>query len=192
MTLFVNPWQVEDGRADVFAALHWLLDQAHKRKVAWRGKSWPLATFRQKDSLRAEIKRILRQHDDPQENYALIEELRQALGVAHLDIPDYLQSLTVARLRALRDAGVDIQNHYWTHLDPAAHTPARFADEWLRAQDWLAENLGVASQFFASPFGDYFPPPDFLAEHKIVCLLLSHSHPGGTLRPWVVNRIAFS
>ena len=191
VTLFINPWQVADGRADAFAALHWLLDRTRKRKVTWRGKTWWLMTFRQKDDLRAEIKRLLRLHDEPQDNHALIEELQQALGVADLDVPDYLQSLTLAQLRELRDAGVDIQNHYWTHLDPAAHTPARFADEWLRAQDWLTENLGIASQFFASPFGDYFPQPDFLAEHRIVCLLLSHSHPSGPLSPWVVNRVVF-
>ena len=117
--------------------------------------------------------------------------MRKALGVANLDIPDYLQSLTVQQLRELRDAGVDIQNHYWTHLDPAAHTPARFGAEWARAQDRLAEHLRITSRFFASPFGDYFPQPDFLAERKIVCLLLSHSHPGGALGPWVVNRVVF-
>ncbi len=191
VTLFVNPWQVADGRVDPFASLHWLLDQTRKRKVTLRGKTWWLLTYRQKDSLRAEIKRRLRLHDDPQESHRLIEELRGALGVTDLDIPDYLQSLTIPQLRELRDAGVDIQNHYWTHLDPAAHTPARFADEWARAQDWLAENLGIASRFFASPFGDYFPQPDFLAEQKIVCLLLSHSHPSGTLGPRVVNRVVF-
>jgi hypothetical protein len=191
VTLFVNPWQIEDGRAYAFAALHWLLDRTDMRQVTWRGKSWRLATFHQKDRFRAEMKRLLRLHDHPQENHLLIEELRQALGVAELEIPDYLHSLTLEQLGTLRDAGVDIQNHYWTHLDPTAHTPARFASEWLRAQNWLAEKLGVASQFFASPFGDYVPQPDFLAERKITCLLLSHSHPGGWLRPWVVNRVVF-
>ena len=33
VTLFVNPWQVADGRAYAFAALHWLLDETRRRKV---------------------------------------------------------------------------------------------------------------------------------------------------------------
>lgn len=189
VTLFVNPWQIEDGRAYAFAALHWLLDHVPRRVVTWRGRTWQLATFRQKDRLRAEMKRMLRLHGDPRENDALIEELQRTLGVASIDIPDYLQTLTLDQLRELRDSGVDIQNHYWTHLDPAAHTPAKFANEFMRAQTWLAVKLGVESRLFASPFGDYFPQPEFLADQKVVCLLLSHTHPGGVLQPSVVNRI---
>jgi hypothetical protein len=192
VTLFVNPWQIEDGRAYAFCTLNALLDQTPKRKFMWYGKTYNLRKPRDTASLRAAVKHILRGQSDPEQNYLLIDEIRQSLGVEHIDIPDHLRSLTVAELRDLRDAGVDLQNHYWTHLDPAAHTPARFADEWLRGQDWLADKLGISSQFFASPFGEYFPTDDFLAARNVTCLLLDARYPTGPLRSAIVNRQVFA
>jgi hypothetical protein len=189
VTLFVNPWQVEDGRAYAFSLLNALLDGAKARHIGLNGQGFDLGSPGAKQAFRGAVKRVLRGHRLPEQNYEVIERIRIGLAIERIDVPAHLQCLRLDDLRMLRDAGVGIENHYWAHLDPAMHPYDQFTAEWRKAQDWLHESLGITSRFFASPFGEFLPPSEFPLVNDVACLLLHNGYPGGLLRDSIVNRI---
>jgi peptidoglycan/xylan/chitin deacetylase (PgdA/CDA1 family) len=188
VTLFVNPWQVEDGRAYAFSWLSALVDQIDQESFHWNGQAFELASLGGKQAFRAAVKRLMRRQVLPEQNYEVLEQLRAKFAIERVDIPAHLSCLSLEQLRQLQDEGVDIENHYWSHLDPAAHTHAQFVIDWRRAQEWLGDSLGVRSKFFASPFGEFLPPREFLRANDIVCLLLHSGHPAGAFDATTVNR----
>lgn len=188
VTLFINPWQIEDGRPYVYSSLDVVLDATREPAIEWNGRNFDLAGLEGKRRFRAEVKRVLRSQVLPQENYEVLTDIERRLGVANPKMPQHVKCLTLDRLRELHHAGVDIQNHYWSHLDPAAHTVAQFTADWSRAQEWLRDRLGIKSEFFACPFGEFFPSHEFLAENEIVCLTLDAAHRAGLLEERIVNR----
>lgn len=188
VTLFVNPWQVEDGRAYGFSWLNAIMDQANGKTLEWHGRVFELIDGRAKQTFREAVKSAMRAHVRPEQNYALLERIRMSLAIERVDIPAHLRCLPLERLQELKDAGVYIENHYWSHLDPAVHTHAHFVADWRRAQEWLRDRLGISSRFFACPFGEFFPPRDFLLANGIVCLLLHNGYPQGAIDRVTVNR----
>ncbi len=189
VTLFINPWQVQDGRAYAFSWLNALLDQTREKNFSWYGQAFNLTTLKDRQRFRSVVKGSIRKHVLPEENYELIEGIRIRLAIDQVHIPDFLSCLSLKDLHKLRDAGVDIQNHYWSHLDPSAHPPAQFAIEFHKSRKWISDSLGISSKFFASPFGEFFPHRDFLVENNTICLLLHDGYPAGAVDRTTVNRV---
>jgi hypothetical protein len=99
---------------------------------------------------------------DAEASLATVQRIGLALGCADSALPDHLKPVSRAELIQLRDAGVRVENHGWTHLDLAGMTHASFCDHYCRAQQWLRKELGVASVWYASPFGRTEMPREWL------------------------------
>ena len=96
--------------------------------------------------------------------------------------------LAAADVRALRDAGVEVGNHTWSHpcLDRCADgEPERQVE---RAHDRLTELLGAAPRAFAYPNGNHDPRAEavltrlgyaagFLFDHRLAQVSGSGAHP---------------
>jgi len=189
VTLFINPWQIEAGRPYPASRMDALLDQVDVHDYSWDGRDFHLDTVKGKRAFRTRVKEAIRRHTAPEENERLLEELERGLGVSWADLPGHMRCLTFKEVERLRDIGVQVENHYWTHLDPWAHSPTQFAAECGKAKRWLSGSLGISSRFFASPFGEFVPSSEFLQQNETVCLLLHDGLPSGMVAERIINRI---
>ena len=113
-----------------------------------------------------------------------LAELREGAPWVHVAAPQ----LAAADVRALRDAGVEVGNHTWSHpcLDRCADgEPERQVE---RAHDRLTELLGAAPRAFAYPNGNHDPRAEavltrlgyaagFLFDHRLAQVAGSGAHP---------------
>jgi len=189
VTLFVNPWHIEVRQPYWFSRLNALLDRVETRKFSRDGRDFNLTSYDGKSELRTHIKVLMRRHIIPEQNIALIDELEEQLGVEGNEIPHHDHCLSMDDLRDLHGAGVDIQNHSWTHLDPLAGSLTQFTNQFHKARSWLKDRLAVEAGFFASPFGEFLPHPDFLRDNDTVCLLLHNDILPGNVGDRIINRI---
>jgi peptidoglycan/xylan/chitin deacetylase (PgdA/CDA1 family) len=90
-------------------------------------------------------------------------------------------------LVSLRDAGVDVQNHGWSHAHHGSLSPEESAREIREGRAWLARELGVDGSHFAVPFGDTLPSERALGECA-TWLIADPNRPPGVIAPRVVNR----
>jgi peptidoglycan/xylan/chitin deacetylase (PgdA/CDA1 family) len=189
VTLFVNPWQIEARQPYWFSRLNSLLDRVEAPTLVLDGRDFDLTTVDAKSQFRAHVKTLMRQHIVPEQSTALIEKIEAAVGALGDEIPNHNRCLDIEDLRKLHGAGIDIQNHYWSHLDPLAHNLTQFTEEFHKAGSWLKDKLAIDSRCFASPFGEFLPHLDFLRRQETVCLLLHNDLPSGCVEDCIVNRI---
>lgn len=62
---------------------------------------------------------------------------------------------TLAQLKEMRDNGVTIANHTWTHAELPYESEERQREEISRTQAWLKDELGIDNRYFAYPVGLY-------------------------------------
>jgi hypothetical protein len=157
VTIFVNPGQVESGAPYHFLLLNALLDQVRGDSVELEEVRYPVATNRDRQALRRVLKERLRQLPGEEQRRVEVEELARAWDAGRLGVGKPFTTLTRADLSALVDAGVDLQNHGWTHAFHPALPPDESAEEIRRGREWLHREFGVDARWFAAPFGDSLP-----------------------------------
>jgi hypothetical protein len=192
VTLFINPWQIESDRPYPASRMDGLLDRVNIDSFFWEGREFHLNCFEGKHELRMCFKQTIRRHTEPEQTRMLIEDIERTFGVHWNDIPGHMKCLSPSDIQNLRDNGVQIENHYWTHLDPAAHTADRFSEDFFKARHWLSNVLGVDSKYFASPFGEFLPPAELLKKSGTTCLLLHNELSPGVVEDSIVNRITLT
>jgi peptidoglycan/xylan/chitin deacetylase (PgdA/CDA1 family) len=76
---------------------------------------------------------------------ALVEQVSRTLCAQGLKLPDFAMSVSIEELRELRDIGVRIENHGWSHIDIKALDREMLWEHICRASAWLANHLSVVS-----------------------------------------------
>ena len=190
VTLFVNPGQVESGAPYAFLVLNALLDQLTGRVCLFEGTSFAVATHAERQVLRRRIKARLCLLTEEPARLELVMGLASQWGVQAPEVPPHFRTLSLDELVALREAGVAIENHGWSHSDHTSLSPAGSVREIREGRAWLQRNLGVDAAYFASPFGEALPPPGAL-EHCTMWFAASQAMPTGRLSPDVFNRTFF-
>lgn len=187
VSLFVNPGQVVSGEPYWFSLLHELMDRLEGPACEYEGVRYPIATRRDRRALREPIRVRCRGLREEADRIAVIQELAvRWLGDA-VELPPFLSTLGQGDLVALRDAGVDLQNHGWTHVDHEWLTADESRAEIEAGREWLMRELGVDAPCFAVPFGDVMPR-EFPTGACRTWLTLYWDRPAGELQPGVVNR----
>lgn len=187
VTLFINSGQVESGEPYWFVLLRVLLDKLRGRSHEFENRSFPTATFRDRLRLREAIKTRLCAIKEEEERAARVIALARQWQLAPLEVPRHATTLSTRDLRDLVAAGVDLQNHGWSHSHHASLSPEESAREVRRGRDWLRNQLGIDAGNFAVPFGDVLPSPQAAA----LCttwLTLTHQFPPGRVSSQVFNR----
>ena len=174
VTLFVNPGQVESGAPYAFLVLNALLD----------GLS---STYAERQALRRHIKARLCVLTEEQARLELVMDLGSQWGVSVPEVPPHFRTLSREELVTLRDAGVALENHGWSHTDHASLSPAESLREIREGRAWLQRELGVEAAYFASPFGEALPSPE-ASEGCTMWFAASQAMPAGRLSPQVFNR----
>ncbi len=190
VTLFVNPHHATTGAQYFFARLNAALDACTLRTVEWRGQRCRLDGYGEKKEFRARVKKELRALPSEALRETVMDECLACLAcpmAIGARPPRELESLNANDLARLRDRGVEIENHGWTHGELGALDAGAASEEIESARQWLEEFLDVRSRYFAVPFGDTFPP-EGLAGGWRVWFLLTAGHPVGWLPERVYNR----
>ena len=185
VTLFVNPGQVDPPIPYSFNLLSVLMDRLKARSVNLDGKTLKARTPADRDAIRKRIKTRLREIEREAERNALIARLALQWGDVDLRMPHFLQTLTTAELEQLRDSGVDIQNHGWTHRCHSRHSAEESQREIDTGRQWLLDRLGVTADLFAVPFGDVLPPAGVDCRHWLTA---DYRLPRGQIGQTVWNR----
>jgi peptidoglycan/xylan/chitin deacetylase (PgdA/CDA1 family) len=87
-------------------------------------------------------------------------------------------------LGRLREAGVEIGSHAWSHRSLGRASPAEALDEASRSRRVLEQRLGAPVRSFAYPFGtraDFSPETDRLLEQAGYTIAFNSMH--GAIRP---------
>lgn len=187
VTLFVNPGQVESGAPYAFLVLNALLDGLSRRICAFEGTKSRIGTYVERQALRHRIKTRMCALTDEQARLEFVKSLGPQWGVTVPEVPPHFRTLSRDELVALRDAGVALENHGWSHSDHTGLSPAESVREIREGRAWLQRELGVEAAYFASPFGEALPSPEAL-EHCTMWFAASQAMPSGRLSPQVFNR----
>ena len=185
VTLFVNPGQVDPPVPYSFNLLSVLMDRLTARSVNLDGQTLKARTPAERDAVRERVKSRLREIETETERNALIARLALQWGGVDLSMPDFLETLTTSELEQLRDSGVDIQNHGWTHRCHRRHTAEESQREIDSGKQWLLDRLGVTADLFAVPFGDVLPPEGVDCTHWLTA---DYRLPRGQIGQTVWNR----
>jgi hypothetical protein len=163
VSLFVNPSQVSSGEPHYFLLLNVLLDRLDGQRCEFEGTMFETATNAQRQVLRHNIKARFRSMTGERGRMDLVTALATRWRTGSLELPDHFRTLGIHDLIALREAGVDVQNHGWSHVHHPILSPEESVREIREGRAWLRRELGVDAAYFAVPFGDALPAPDAAA-----------------------------
>jgi len=149
---FVNPFQVATSRPYAISMLDALIDARTVSSVAYAGETFPLTDTRGVRQFRKRVKQQL-MVEDYEQSLSTIGHVGGLLAALDLDVPSHARPLSLRDLQRLREAGVQIENHGWSHLDIRTMSHALFTRDLLRARDWLRDELAIDSRLYAVPFG---------------------------------------
>jgi hypothetical protein len=163
VSLFVNPSQVSSREQHYFLLLNVLLDRLDGQTCEFEGTKFETATMAQRQVLRHSIKARFRAMRDDRGRMDFVSELATRWRASPLELPEHFQTLGIHDLIALRDSGVDVQNHGWSHVHHPSLSSEQSVHEIREGRAWLQRELGVDAAYFAVPFGDALPTPEAAA-----------------------------
>jgi hypothetical protein len=149
---FVNPYQIASGQPYFFSLLNALLDARTAPSADYRGRVYDLSGPAAVDDLRRAIRADLMTLPAA-ESYAAMAELAPLLGATGVEVAAHERPISLAELVALRDAGVRIENHGWSHVEIGALSGAQVAEHVVAGRQWLQRELSVDARLYAVPFG---------------------------------------
>jgi peptidoglycan/xylan/chitin deacetylase (PgdA/CDA1 family) len=188
VTLFVNPYNVERRTPHFFTLLDAAVDASRARQAEWDGAAFDLRGREGKWAYRLRIKQELRSVRTERARRSIVDRAARELGCAAPVCPRYLATLSKGDLLALQRAGASIENHGWTHAEPAALPAEELCREVERGSEWLREHLGAPATVYAAPFGDFFSRSVVARTGVRGWLLLSAERPAGAITKRVFNR----
>jgi peptidoglycan/xylan/chitin deacetylase (PgdA/CDA1 family) len=159
VTIFINPAQIARAQQYFFTVLDAVLDRRVIQNLSFNGLRYSLSDFKQLRAFRQAAKEVLLRLEE-HDALSYVDELRIMLGAESAEVSDHAQVMTLRELTDLRDMGVIVENHGWTHAEIAGLNPLQFKEHITRGVDWFAERLGVRSVQYAVPYGKSFVPSE--------------------------------
>jgi glycosyltransferase involved in cell wall biosynthesis len=190
VTLFLNPFNVETGTPYWFSRLDVAVDRATRPSCRVDGHELSLSHPAGRRELRSAVRARIRRLTTEELRRDAVDTLAADLGVRDLTLPAHLAPVSPRDVGTLVAAGVRIENHGWTHLDPESCPREALWLDIARGREWLAERAGSDGRAYAVPFGESPPPaepPDGLVD---VWYLASPAIPAGRGAGRVFNRRA--
>lgn len=187
VTLFVNPGQVESREPYHFLVLNTALDALSDERCTFEGTTYPTATTAERQALRRTIKSRLATIKEERGRLEFVRALGREWGVHDLRVPAHFETLSRDDLIELCSAGVDLQNHGWSHSHHPNLTPSESLREIHEGRRWLERELNLQAPYFAVPFGDALPHGP-TSEACDVWFSVDHRMPRGAYPPNVFNR----
>lgn len=157
VSLFVNPFYIQNQFLYWFCLLNIFLDSNKMKEVSWEGKEYPLSDFSSKLKFRLELKSAIAKLS-PKESISSLQLIFQQEVEQNFLSPFHLTVLTITDLKKALSLGIEIHNHGWTHCQITAFKNSELEEEIFKAKNWLNTFLSFNSNFYAVPFGKDLPP----------------------------------
>ena len=188
VTLFVNPGNIENQTPYWFSLLNLGLDRTTRSEISWNGSRYLLRGTEAKQSFRNLVKVEICRMNQETEGMDYLDGVLTELGVVTRELPHALQPLSRDDLKSLATAGVQIENHGWSHCRASDMGAARMAEDIRLGRAWLEQALGIQSRMFAAPFGDSPPPAELPADLCDIWFMADYRLQPGPISPGVFNR----
>jgi hypothetical protein len=187
VTLFLNGYNIEESVPYFFSRLNAILDATQLDEVDFEGRRCDLRTFAAKQQFRGAIKRRLSLMASERDRQNYVTRVGEGLQAENAVIPDFLRPISPEDVRELVELGVDIQNHGWTHVRPAALSPDECARDIQAGRAWLRDFSPAPADLYAVPNGDCLPPWES-SPHYRAWFLLDERWPADNDGPTVFGR----
>ena len=150
---FINGKHIEENLSYFPFQLSCMVDSTSRDKCFFDGKIWMLNNLSSRRLLRYRFKQVYMGLTCQEDITQLIKTATEALSVT----PDYmdwaLKTVSRAELEIAVDAGVDLQNHSWDHLNPQTLSEQGVADGIRQNDEYLTSLRVTKIRCFAPPFG---------------------------------------
>jgi peptidoglycan/xylan/chitin deacetylase (PgdA/CDA1 family) len=171
VTWFVNGHHVEN-RIEYFPfQISCMLDDTRETGCRFDGDTWNLDTTGGRRTFRRHIKQLYMQMRKQHEITDLIDRLADSLHTDSTNPESSLRTVGTSALAQAVLAGVDLQNHGWSHLNPQMFSDKERADDVKQNDEYLAQFRRANTPVFAPPFGQ----PVILSSLARVMLLADRS-----------------
>jgi hypothetical protein len=182
---FVNGMHVEYGLPYFPFQLSCMLDDTLQSDCEFDSRNWRLRGNIDRRVLRQHLKHRYMRMRDQEEIYALVDEVSRSLNADPGAMEKPLRTVTPAEIGSAVAAGIDVQNHGWSHLNPVYLSDADRTAEALLNEAYLSQFRDVATRVYAPPFGSQVS----LTSSVIRCMLLANRQLGaGHQAGNIVNR----
>jgi len=155
---FVNGSHVENRNEYFPFQISAMLDDTRATECGFDGQTWSLKTTADRRTLRAIIKHRYMQMRSLGEITQLIDKLADSVRCDSKDAESSLRTVGTAHLAQAVLAGVDLQNHGWSHLNPQVLSEEERAAEVMRNDEYLSQFRRTVTQVCAPPFGHCVMP----------------------------------
>jgi peptidoglycan/xylan/chitin deacetylase (PgdA/CDA1 family) len=150
---FVNGANIEHGQPYYPFQLSCMLDNTRVKECHFEGQTWTLQTVASRRALRLHVKAAYMRMRSRDEIERLINTLSCCLRVNAAMMERSLCTVGPADLCHAVVAGVDLQNHSWSHLNPQVMSEEERTAEVLQNEKYLSQFRKAATRVFAPPFG---------------------------------------
>ena len=190
VTIYVNPYYIENNVLYWFSILNYLLDTCLYPSLCLQGTDYSLASYREKNVFRKNLKQIVAAFPTEESIHVYLGAVFNT-DLKNIDIPAHLQTFTESDILEIQKLGVDIQNHGWTHKQLNTSTPEEIDYEVLTGRVWLKNKFNIDPCYYAVPFGERYPPCDYDFSGVDCWFLLCDDLSYGSVDKRVYNRSNF-
>lgn len=152
---FLNGNNVERGIQYYPFQFSCMLDNTRESDCQFEGRTWNLQKRAGRRALRLRIKEAYMQLRSQNEIDQLIEKLSCSLQVDPGTMEHSLSTVGPAELYQAAVAGVDLQNHSWSHLNPQVLSEEERTVEVRQNEEYLSQFRKTTTRVFAPPFGQH-------------------------------------
>jgi peptidoglycan/xylan/chitin deacetylase (PgdA/CDA1 family) len=150
---FVNGSNVEHGTQYYPFQLSSMLDRTRLSECQFADRSWELQTMAGRRALRLRIKQAYMRLRSQNEIEQLIQSLACSLRLDAAAMENSLATVGPAELAQAVVAGVDLQNHGWSHLNPQVSSERKRTAEVRQNEEYLSQFRKAITCVYAPPFG---------------------------------------
>jgi Polysaccharide deacetylase len=165
---FVNGMYVERGLPYFPFLLSWTLDETRKASCSFDGQHWNLSDQDGRRALRLRVKHSYMRMRSCEELGELVEMFSDLLEVGSSTMEKSLRTVTATDLAVAVAAGVELQNHGWTHLNPESFSAHDLAAEVQLNEAYLSRFRQASTLVFAPPFGRHVSLDSGVADYILL------------------------
>jgi hypothetical protein len=150
---FVNGMNVERRLPYFPFQLSWMLDQTRQTGCFFDRQNWDLTHKDHRRALRLRLKQNYMRMGSCEEIAEMVEAFSACVGVMCSTLDESLGTVTANELALAVDAGVELRNHGWAHLNPRTFSKRELTADVQRNDAYLASFGQPGARIFAPPFG---------------------------------------
>lgn len=184
---FVNPLPIITGAPYFFSYLDAYIDDRKVQSVDFDSEHFDFADPGALRKFRKRVKLVLMVKPASQ-SLAEVASIGQLLGAEVKELPAHLHPINLEDLIRLRDAGVQIGNHGWSHIEVSGLSVEEFSEHITSARDWFKRELSLDPFLYACPFGETNVSDSYRHVVAGPYLLANSKMPSGQVSPNCWNR----